>query len=109
MLFSVARKFPMIAFYRRRFSAFSTFPAFRRNASRSMAKPADMKRACRILVIQTQAENAGAQEISRLVGAGLAARGFGVPHLFFFLQSSSFEAPPHTSYCGPGLPGTPLG
>lgn len=73
-----------------------------------MAKPADMKRACRILVIQTQAENAGAQEISRLVGAGLAARGFDVHNLFFFLQSSSFEAPPNTSYCAPSRPGTLL-
>jgi L-malate glycosyltransferase len=73
-----------------------------------MAKPADIKRTSRILVVQTQAENAGAQEISRLVGAGLAARGFEVHNLFFFLQSSSFEAPPNTSYCAPSRPGTPL-
>ena len=73
-----------------------------------MAKSADMKRASRILVVQTQAENAGAQEISRLVGAGLAARGFDVHNLFFFLQSPSFDAPPNTSYCAPGRPGTPL-
>ena len=73
-----------------------------------MAKPADMKRKSRILVVQTQAENAGAQEISRLVGAGLTARGFDVHNLFFFLQSSSFEAPPNTTYCAPGRPGTPL-
>ena len=33
-------------------------------------------------------------EISRLVGTGLAARGFDVHNLFFFQQSSSFEAPP---------------
>jgi len=73
-----------------------------------MAKSADMKRASRILVVQTQAENAGAQEISRLVGAGLAARGFDVHNLFFFLQSSSFDAPPNTLYCAPSRPGTPL-
>jgi L-malate glycosyltransferase len=73
-----------------------------------MAKPADMQRRLRILVVQTQAENAGAQEISRLVGAGLAARGFDVHNLFFFLQSSTFEAPPNTVYCAPGRPGTPL-
>jgi glycosyltransferase involved in cell wall biosynthesis len=35
-------------------------------------------RARRILLIQTQAENAGAREISRLVGAGLAAHGYDV-------------------------------
>jgi glycosyltransferase involved in cell wall biosynthesis len=73
-----------------------------------MAKRIDMRRSLRILVIQTQAENAGAQEISRLVGAGLAARGYDVHNLFFFLQSSSFEAPPNTSYCAPSRPGTPL-
>jgi L-malate glycosyltransferase len=67
-----------------------------------------MQRRLRILVVQTQAENAGAQEISRLVGAGLAARGFDVHNLFFFLQSSTFEAPPNTAYCAPGRPGTPV-
>jgi glycosyltransferase involved in cell wall biosynthesis len=73
-----------------------------------MPRPADMKRTSRILMVQTQAENAGAQEISRLVGAGLTARGFDVHNLFFFLQSSSFEAPPNTIYCAPSRPGTPL-
>ena len=37
----------------------------------------------RVLLIQTQGENAGAQEISKLVGAGLSERGFEVEHLFF--------------------------
>jgi L-malate glycosyltransferase len=73
-----------------------------------MPRPADMKRTSRILMVQTQAENAGAQEISRLVGAGLTARGFDVHNLFFFLQSSSFDAPPNTIYCAPSRPGTPL-
>lgn len=83
-------------------------PVLQSKENRIMAQPADMKRMSRILVIQTQAENAGAQEISRLVGAGLAARGFDVHNLFFFLQSSSFEAPPNTSYCASSRPGTPL-
>ena len=78
------------------------------NENRPMAKPADIQRRLRVLVVQTQAENAGAQEISRLVGAGLAARGFDVHNLFFFLQSSSFEAPPNTSYCAPSRPGNPF-
>ena len=67
-----------------------------------------MRQAPRILMVQTQAENAGAQEISRLVGARLAARGFDVHNLFFFLQSSSFDAPPNTTYCATTRPGTPL-
>src|SRR3954454_12337915 len=73
-----------------------------------MAKPADTRRSPRILVIQTQAENAGAQEISRLVGAGLTARGYDVHNLFFFLKSASFDAPPNTSFCAPSRPKTPL-
>jgi len=71
-------------------------------------KPVEMMREPRILMVQTQAENAGAQEISRLVGAGLAARGFDVHNLFFFLQSASFDAPPNTTYCAPSRPDTPL-
>jgi glycosyltransferase involved in cell wall biosynthesis len=60
------------------------------------------------LLIQTQAENAGAQEISRLVGAGLAARGYDVHNLIFFRQSRSFDEPPQTDYCAPRRPGDPL-
>jgi glycosyltransferase involved in cell wall biosynthesis len=67
-----------------------------------------MNRTRRILLIQTQAENAGAQEISRLVGAGLTARGDDVHHLFFFRKTRSFDEPPNTIYCAPHRPGTPL-
>lgn len=45
----------------------------------------------RILLVQTQAENAGAQEISRLVGAALAARGHEVHHLFFYRASDGCD------------------
>jgi glycosyltransferase involved in cell wall biosynthesis len=67
-----------------------------------------MNQTRRILMIQTQAENAGAQEISRLVGAGLTARGYDVHHLFFFRKTRSFDEPPNTIYCAPHRPGTPL-
>jgi glycosyltransferase involved in cell wall biosynthesis len=107
MLFSAARKNPMIAFWRGRFSGLSAVTAFRQKNS-IVTNPVGMKRPPRILVVQTQAENAGAQEISRLVGAGLDARGFDVHNLFFFLQSTSFEAPPNTSYCAASRPGTLL-
>lgn len=65
------------------------------------------RRPRRILLIQTQAENAGAQEISRLVGAGLSERGYEVFNLFFFRKSDSFDEPPNTVYCAPRRPGTP--
>jgi L-malate glycosyltransferase len=58
----------------------------------------------RILFIQTQGENAGAQEISRLVGAGLSDRGYDVSHLFFYRKSPSFDAPPNTRYCSVDRP-----
>lgn len=62
----------------------------------------------RVLLVQTQAENAGAQEISRLVGAGLAARGYNVHNLFFFRASRSFDQPPNTVYSASRRPGDPL-
>jgi glycosyltransferase involved in cell wall biosynthesis len=67
-----------------------------------------MQRPRRILLIQTQAENAGAQEISRLVGAGLSARGFAIDNLFFFRKSETFDEPPNTHYCAAGRPEHPF-
>ncbi len=61
-----------------------------------------------VLLVQTQAENAGAQEISRLLGAGLTARGYRVTNLFFFRKSDSFDEPPDTLYCASRRPGNPL-
>ncbi|MCK1383191.1 glycosyltransferase family 4 protein [Bradyrhizobium sp. 21] len=61
-----------------------------------------------VLLVQTQAENAGAQEISRLLGAGLTARGYRVTNLFFFRKSDSFDEPPNTIYCASSRPGNPL-
>jgi glycosyltransferase involved in cell wall biosynthesis len=67
-----------------------------------------MTTAQRVLFIQTQGENAGAQEISRLVGEGLSRRGYEVEHLFFYKKSSSFNAPPWTTYCIEKRPTTPI-
>src|SRR4051812_9037958 len=62
----------------------------------------------RVILVQTQAENAGAQEISRLLGAGLTSRGFEVFHVFLFRKAASFDEPPNTSYCAPRRPQNPL-
>jgi glycosyltransferase involved in cell wall biosynthesis len=67
-----------------------------------------MKRPRQILLIQTQAENAGAQEISRLIGAGLSARGFEINNLFFFRKSETFDEQPNTRYCASSRPGRPF-
>lgn len=75
---------------------------------RAAGEAASATTRARVLLVQTQAENAGAQEISRLVGAGLAARGYDVHNLFFFRQSASFDEPPQTTYCASRRPGDPL-
>ncbi len=62
----------------------------------------------RIVLVQTQAENAGAQEVSRLLGRGLTARGYEVFNIFFFRKSDSFDEPPNTFYCAQTRPGNPL-
>ena len=53
----------------------------------------------RIVLLQTQAEAAGAQEISRILGAGLAALGYEVHHGFFFRRTAAYDAQPNTFFC----------
>jgi hypothetical protein len=48
----------------------------------------------RIVLMQTQAENAGAQEISRLLARDFSARGFDVRQIFFFRRTASFDEDP---------------
>src|SRR5205085_7550795 len=62
----------------------------------------------RVVLVQTQAENAGAQEITRLLGAALTARGYEVCNIYFFRKSASFDAPPNTSYCASTRPENPV-
>lgn len=50
------------------------------------------RRPLRIALVQTQAENAGAQEISRILAGGLEARGHVVRQIFFFRRTASFDA-----------------
>ncbi|WP_454648950.1 glycosyltransferase family 4 protein [Bradyrhizobium liaoningense] len=74
----------------------------------ALARPDNSGPKLHVLLAQTQAENAGAQEISRLLGAGLTARGYRVTNLFFFRKSDSFDEPPDTLYCAPSRPGNPV-
>ncbi|WP_246801465.1 glycosyltransferase family 4 protein [Bradyrhizobium genosp. L] len=80
----------------------------REASTASRDRPNESKPKLRIVLVQTQAENAGAQEISRLLGTGLTARGYQVFNLFFFRKSDSFDEPPNTFYCAPSRPGNPL-
>ena len=62
----------------------------------------------RILFVQTQAENAGAQEISRLLGKELTARGHDVHHLFFYRKTDGFDGQENTTICCQERPSGPF-
>ena len=68
----------------------------------------------RLLFIQTQAELAGAQEISRLLGEGLSCqeRGgepeFEVHHLFFYRKTAAFDRWKNVHFCLEDSPKGPL-
>ncbi len=64
--------------------------------------------ALRIALVQTQAENAGAQEISRLLAQGLAARGHEVRQIFFFRRTASFDDVEDAVFCCRERPSSPL-
>lgn len=67
-----------------------------------------MKMKKKILFIQTQAENAGAQEISRLLGEGLAAKQHDVHHLFFYRKTDAYDHMPNTTILCDRRPSKPL-
>jgi len=53
----------------------------------------------RVVLVQTQAEGAGAQEIARILGNGLKAKGYDVHYVFFFRRTSAFDREPNTFFC----------
>ncbi|WP_456734308.1 glycosyltransferase family 4 protein [Bradyrhizobium sp. USDA 3364] len=87
---------------------YSPSTELREASTASGDRPNESKPKLRVVLVQTQAENAGAQEISRLLGAGLTARGYHVSNLFFFRKSDSFDEPPNTFYCAQTRPGNPV-
>jgi glycosyltransferase involved in cell wall biosynthesis len=68
----------------------------------------------RLLFIQTQAEMAGAQEISRLLGEGLSCEEWGgepefeVHHLFFYRKTAAFDRWRNVHFCLEDSPKGPL-
>jgi glycosyltransferase involved in cell wall biosynthesis len=63
---------------------------------------------CRIVLVQTQAEGAGAQEISRILGQGLERLGYDVHHVFFFRRTAAFDHQPNTLFCARERPSNPV-
>ncbi len=78
------------------------------NAGNTRAKNAAGRLRTRVLMVQTQAENAGAQEISRILSDGLNKRGHDVHQTYLFRRTRSFEVTAKTSFCSQKRPGNPL-
>ena len=61
----------------------------------------------RVVLLQTQAEAGGAQEISRILGAGLTAQGYEVHYGFFFRRTAAYDAQLNTFFCARERPASP--
>jgi glycosyltransferase involved in cell wall biosynthesis len=61
-----------------------------------------------LVLLQTQAEAAGAQEISRLLARELTRRGYDVRQLFLFRRTSAFDGDPQVSYVARQRPSNPF-
>jgi glycosyltransferase involved in cell wall biosynthesis len=59
----------------------------------------------RVVLVQTQAEGAGAQEVARILGNGLKAKGYDVHYVFFFRRTAAFDRQPNTFFCSLRRPG----
>lgn len=62
----------------------------------------------RVVLLQTQAEAAGAQEVSRLLALELAKRGHDVHQVFFFRRTAAFDGDPRVTFCARGRPSNPV-
>jgi glycosyltransferase involved in cell wall biosynthesis len=77
----------------------------------AMAPSADMPslaasspRKARVVLVQTQAEAAGAQEVSRILGQGLEAKGYVVHHIFLYRRTAAFDHQVNVIYCASRRP-----
>ncbi|CAJ0866776.1 hypothetical protein AMST5_01891 [freshwater sediment metagenome] len=62
-----------------------------------------------VAIVQTQAENAGAQEIARQLASGFQKRGWLTRQMFFFRRTESFDGDEDVFFCAPSRPTSPLG
>jgi glycosyltransferase involved in cell wall biosynthesis len=62
-----------------------------------------------IAFVQTQAENAGAQEVSRQLANGVKAKGWGARQIFLFRRTDSFDREENTFFCANERPSSILG
>ncbi len=62
-----------------------------------------------VALIQTQAENAGAQEIARQLASGFEKRGWRTRQIFFYRRTESFDSESSVFFCASKRPSSPLG
>ena len=62
-----------------------------------------------IVLIQTQAENAGAQEVSRQLAQGLKAKGWRARQIFLYRKTDAFDLDDDVFFCAAQRPGSIAG
>jgi hypothetical protein len=75
---------------------------------RAVTSPVGRRKKITVALLQTQAEGAGAQEISRILGDGLASKSFDVHHVFLFRRTGAFDTVPQVFYCAEERPRGPV-
>lgn len=80
-----------------------------RAAKRPRASDRDAGEPRRVLFVQTQAENAGAQEVARQLAHGASRNGWLTGHVFFFRRTDSFDSEDNVFFCARRRPSSPLG
>lgn len=63
----------------------------------------------KIAFVQTQAENAGAQEIARQIALGAERKGLATRQVFFFRRTDAFDDDANVFFCARQRPSSPLG
>lgn len=62
-----------------------------------------------VAIVQTQAENAGAQEIARQLATGFEKRGWRTRQIFFYRRTDSFDDESNVFFCARERPASPIG
>ncbi len=57
-----------------------------------------------VAIVQTQAENAGAQEVARRLAQGMERRGWRARQVFFFRRTDAFDEDPNAVFLAPARP-----
>lgn len=63
----------------------------------------------KVVFVQTQAENAGAQEVGRQLAHGVERHGWQARQIFFFRRTEAFDSESNVVFCATQRPSNPLG